>query len=128
MRQLQILFNFSQNLTSNCLLISVFLTVFTTFCMMWSQNCFVLICRTILWSHHAKIGKNTEIHKQFNVNSWLDWRKYGTVSYSFSCTFIIHIRFPNKSIWEGIQNLSQNKLGNVHWNRRCIRNDTLPWK
>ena len=26
-------------------------------------------------------------------------------------TFIIHIRFPNKSIWEGIQNLSQNKFG-----------------
>ena len=29
-----------------------------TFCMMWSKNCSVLICRTILWLHHTKTGKN----------------------------------------------------------------------
>ena len=43
-------------------------------------------------------------------------------------TFITYKRFPNKSICEGIQNLSQNKLDNVHWNRRCIWNDILLWK
>ena len=28
---------------------------------MWSKNCFVLICRTILWSHHAKNGELREM-------------------------------------------------------------------
>ena len=75
-------FQLSQNLTSDCLLISLFLPVFA-----WCdhKNCFVLICRTILWSHHAKTGKNTEINKQSDVKFWLNWRKYGTVSYWFSC-------------------------------------------
>jgi hypothetical protein len=43
----------SQNLTSDCLLISVFLPVFTSLC--------------IMWSYHAKTGKNTEINKQSDV-------------------------------------------------------------
>ena len=33
-----------------------------------------MICRTILWSHHAKTGKNTEINKQSHVNFWLKER------------------------------------------------------
>ena len=31
--------------------------VFTRFCMT-CQNCFVLVCWTILWAHHAKTGNN----------------------------------------------------------------------
>ena len=76
----------SQNLTSDCLLISVFLPVFTSVCMIWSWNCFILICRTILWPHHAKTGKNTELNKQSDVKFWLNWMMYGNVSYSLSCT------------------------------------------
>jgi hypothetical protein len=33
----------------------------------------------------VKTGKFTEINIQSNVKFWLNWRKYGTVSYSFSC-------------------------------------------
>ena len=33
----------------------------------------------------VKTGKNTEINKQSDVMFWLIGRKYGTVSYSFSC-------------------------------------------
>ena len=73
---------FSQNLTSNCLLISVYLPVFTSFCI-----CFVFICRTILWSHHGKTGKNTEISKQSNVKFWLNWMQYEAVSSSLSCAY-----------------------------------------
>ena len=32
-----------------------------------------------------KTGKNTEINKQSNVKFWLDFRKYGAVSYWLSC-------------------------------------------
>ena len=33
-------------------------SVFTSFCMMWSQNCSADENKTILWSGHAKTGKN----------------------------------------------------------------------
>ena len=33
----------------------------------------------------AKTGKYTKINKQSHVKFWLNWRKYKTVSYSFSC-------------------------------------------
>ena len=33
----------------------------------------------------VKTGKYTEINKQSDFKVWLSWRKYGTVSYSFSC-------------------------------------------
>ena len=50
-------------MTSDCLLI--YLAEFPWIphcCIVWSQNCFVLICRTILWSHHAKTWEFREIH------------------------------------------------------------------
>ena len=34
----------------------------------------------------VKTGKNTEINKQSNVKFWLNWIRYGAVSYSSSCT------------------------------------------
>ena len=33
----------------------------------------------------VKTGKYTEIKKQSDVKFWLNWKKYGTVSYSFTC-------------------------------------------
>ena len=32
------------------------------------------------------MGKNTKVNKQSLVMFWLNWTKYGAVSYSFSCT------------------------------------------
>ena len=37
----------------------------------------------------VKTGKYTEINKQSHVKFWLNWRKYRTVSYSFSCTYLL---------------------------------------
>ena len=66
-----------QNLTSDCLLIAVYLPGFTLFCTMCSQNCSADQNKPILWRHHAKtgkIGKYTEINKQSHFMSWLKWR------------------------------------------------------
>ena len=46
-----------------------------------------MICRTILWSHHAKTGKYRSQNKQSDVKFWLNRIKFGAVSYSLSCTF-----------------------------------------
>ena len=80
----------SQNLTWDGFLISVYLPVFTHFCMMCPKNGFVLVCKTILWAHHAKTGKKRKICTQMSTNYlsrvklWLNWIKYGAVSYSLS--------------------------------------------
>ena len=36
----------------------------------------------------VKAGKNTEINKQSDVKFWLNWIKYGAVSYSLSCMYM----------------------------------------
>ena len=71
----------SQNLTLDCLLISVFLPVFA-----WCDHKIVLF-----WSAEQfyddviqKLVK-TKINKQSDVMFWLNWIKYGAVSYSLSC-------------------------------------------
>ena len=58
-RQLQILFNLSQDLTSNCLLISVHLP----------DHIMQKLVKT------GKTGKNTEINKQCDVKFWLKLNK-----------------------------------------------------
>ena len=64
----------------------------------------VLIFRTILGSHQAKPGKNTEINKQSAVIFWLDKRMYGSVLYSFSCKVRNFAKpqlfFQNKDVFE----------------------------
>ena len=78
----------SQNLIWDCLLISVYLPVFANVCMICSWNCFVLYCRTILGTHHAKTGKIRYIHKNqqtIQCQVLANWIKYGAVSYSLSC-------------------------------------------
>ena len=41
---------------------------------------------TILGSDQVNSGKNTEINKQSHVMFWFYRKKYGAVSYLFSCT------------------------------------------
>ena len=44
--------------------------------------------KTILGSAQVNLGENTEINKQSHVKFWLNWIKYGAVSYSLSCTVV----------------------------------------
>ena len=45
----------------------------------------------------GKFGGNTEIDKQWHVMFWLNWIKYGAVSYSLSC--IINETHFSISLW-----------------------------
>ena len=72
-------------MTSDCLLISVFLPVFA-----WCDHKIVLQIKTKQFYDHimqklVKTGKNTEINKQSDVKFWLNWIEYGAVYYSLSC-------------------------------------------
>ena len=80
---------FVQLSTSDCLLISVYLPVLLVFA--WCDHKIVLQIKLKHFYEHnmqklAKTSKYTKINKQSHVKFWLDWRKYRTVSYSFSCT------------------------------------------
>ena len=46
-----------------------------------TKNYFALICCKFL----ANLYKSSGILKQYDVKWWLNYRKYGSVSYSFSC-------------------------------------------
>ena len=72
------LIRLSQNLTSDCLWISVFLPAHKI--VLFDQQFYEHITQKLV-----KTGKYTEINKQFYVKFWLNWRKSRTVSYSFSC-------------------------------------------
>ena len=77
----------SQNLRWNCLLISAFLPVFA-----WCDHKIVFDWSAEQFYDHimqklVRTGKNTEINKQSHVKFWLNWRKYETVSYLFSCIY-----------------------------------------
>ena len=57
-----------------------------------------MIWRTILWSHHARTGKNREI--QLNQQTILcqvlvNWIRFGAVSYLLSCMWRIIWNFLN---------------------------------
>ena len=89
MRQLHIFFQLSQNLTSDCQLIMCIYLFLPAFA--WFAHKIVLQIKTKQFDEHimqklVRTGKFTEINKQSHVKFWLSWRKYRTVSYSFSCT------------------------------------------
>ena len=69
----------SQNLTSDCLLISVYLPVFAWFdhkiILFWSAEQFY----DHIMQKQIKTGKNTEINKQYDAKFWLHCMKYGPV-------------------------------------------------
>ena len=72
----------SQNLNTNCLLISMFLPAFA-----WCDHKIVLQVlgqnKTILMITSCK---NTEINKQSYAKFWFNWIRFGAVSYLLSCT------------------------------------------
>ena len=74
-------------MTSDCLLICVF----TCFYQFLHDVTMKLFCFDLENSFMITSCKNREINKQSDVKFWLNWRKYGTVSYSFSCTFLIYL-------------------------------------
>ena len=97
----------SQNLTWDCLLISVYLTVLPVFA--WCAHKIFLQIKTKQFYAHimqklVKTGRYTEINKQSHVKFWLNWIKCRTVSYSFSCNknnwslhFVIQVHWAYKS-------------------------------
>ena len=70
----------SQNLTSDCLLISVFLPSDHKIVLFWSAEQFY----DHIMQKPVKTGKNTEINQQSYVKFWLNWIRNGTVSYWFT--------------------------------------------
>ena len=82
----------------------------------------VLQIKTKQWSHHAKTGKNTEINKQSDVKFWLNWRKYGTVSYSFSCiktNFLLSKKtLTNQTFFLSLKKI-QTTFKLCHWLMTC---------
>ena len=62
------IFELNQNLTCDCLLISVFCPKFT---LAQPEICFEHQNRTILDSAQVNLGKKTEINKQSHVKFWL---------------------------------------------------------
>ena len=75
---------FSQNLTCDRLLISVFPPKFT-----WAEPKIVLKQnRLILGSAQVNLVENTDINKQSHVKIWLNGMKYEAVSYSLSFTLV----------------------------------------
>ena len=90
----------SSILTSDCLLISVVLPVFA-----WCDHNIVLQIKTKQFYDHImqkliKTGKNTEINKQFYVKFWLNWTKFGVVSYwhLLSCNQLKLVNYLNLSL------------------------------
>jgi hypothetical protein len=64
----------------------------------------------------VKKEKYTEIHKQSDVEFWLNGRKYGNVSYSFSCIIIIFNGLYNQFIFSIKAAYSfYNVAGSVSW-------------
>ena len=96
MRHLGIYFlQLSQNFTWDCLLISVFLPVFTSLIVLfWSLE--------QLYDH---TGKNRQKHKQSDVKFWLNWIKYGTVHID-SCVWSYNISLPSSNYKAIILNMS----------------------
>ena len=97
-------------------IVPVFLKICTDLqkiCSIWAQNCFCYCFWTSLGTQLTQLFRNnnkinfplicckflvklceySEIQKQYDVKWWLNYRKYGSVPYSFSCTFKIFCSF-----------------------------------
>ena len=90
MRQLHSLFNEAKTwhwIVCWFLCIYLFLPVFA-----WCAHKIVLFWSAEQFYEHimqklVKTGKYTEINKKSDVKFWLNWIKYGAVSYSLSCIY-----------------------------------------
>jgi hypothetical protein len=82
-----------------CVCIYLFLPIFA-----WCVHEIVLFCTAEQFYEHiiqklVKTGKYTKINKQSNVKFWLNWSKYGTVSYSFKCNLSWHSKHSSPDIF-----------------------------
>ena len=72
-----------QSNTTVCLIIHAF-------CKIWEREIvFVLICRIARTISGSQLLQNTWIIKQTVVLLWKLWKKYQSISYSFSCTYLL---------------------------------------
>ena len=78
----------SQNMTSDCFFTFVFSPQIYLSC---TKNCFILMFRTIFWATQVNSRENTWVNKQSLVMFRLNWRKYGSVSHSLSCSNVLHL-------------------------------------
>ena len=56
--------------------------IFPQIYLSWTQNCSVLMIKTILSSAQVNFGENR--NQQSHAKFWLNWKKYGAVSYLLS--------------------------------------------
>ena len=71
----------------------------------------LVMFETILDSAQVNSGQNTEIKKQSNDKFLLNWIKYGAVSYSISCTFLV---------WRG-KNRSGRAVESIYSYQLCVQ-------
>ena len=64
----------------------VYFCVFPRIYLFCAENCSEHHNKTTFCSKQVNSGKNTKVNKQSLAMFWLNWRKYGFVSYSLSCT------------------------------------------
>ena len=62
---------------------------------LWTDSTYITyltwnLVNTIFFQNQNSVNQGVGVHflKVGDVKFWLDWRKYGTVSYSFSCMYI----------------------------------------
>ena len=73
------------------------------------------------WPKTGKFGENPKVNKQSLVMFWLDWKKYGSVSYSLICTYLYVLNFflfVFTTIWNwkwkmGLWNFHGSSLGSL---------------
>ena len=54
----------------------------------------LVLCLKLFWtSKQVNSGKNTKANTQLFAMFWLNWRKYGSVWYSLSCTYDIFVLY-----------------------------------
>ena len=81
----------------------VYFCVFPQIYLSCTENCFILMFRTIFGATQVNSGENTKVNKQSLAMFWLNWIKYGSVSHSLSCRKVslemsTKCRFSHKGI------------------------------
>ena len=89
----------------------VYFYVFPRIYLSCTENCSEHQNKTIFGATQVNLGENTKVNKQSLVIFWLNWRKYGAVSYSFSCKKILNSFITFASPW----NQTLMKLKTTFW-------------
>ena len=117
-------------------IVPVFLKICTDLqeiCSIWAQNCFCYCFWTNIGAQLKKLFRNnnknnfapinckflanlcksSENLKQYDVKWWLDYRKHGDVSYSFSCTQLEIFLSKNQHTQRKLLNWCSGKLSKI---------------